>query len=117
MSESLGSCPLCEATDLRELYITSDRHYGISGLYRVVRCANCSIVFLNPMYSDEELAALYPSDYYAYQEHSPTNRWKELAKRLLGYRIGTHDPHFETSGTVLDLGCGSGWFLEAMRAR
>jgi SAM-dependent methyltransferase len=69
------------------------------------------------MYSDEELVALYPSDYYAYLEHSRPNRWKELVQRLLGYRMGTKDPRFESPGTMLDLGCGSGWFLETMHGR
>jgi SAM-dependent methyltransferase len=74
-------------------------------------------MFLNPMLSDEELNALYPTDYYAYQDNFRRSRWKELAKGLLGYKIGTKDPHFETPGTVLDLGCGSGWFMHSMRAR
>lgn len=115
--ECLESCPLCAGTSFKQLYLTGDRHYGISGCYRVVRCSDCSLVFLNPMYSDDELAGLYPEDYYAYQERFQTNRWKERIKRLLGYRMGTKDPRFETRGTILDLGCGSGWFLETMRRR
>jgi SAM-dependent methyltransferase len=69
------------------------------------------------MYSDQELGILYPSDYYAYQDKFHISHWKELLKRLLGYSTGTKDPHFEAPGTVLDLGCGSGWFLQGMRAR
>jgi SAM-dependent methyltransferase len=69
------------------------------------------------MYSDQELAFLYPSDYYAYQDLFKSNRAKELLKKLLGFAIGTRDPLFKAPGTILDLGCGSGWFLEAMRSR
>jgi len=117
MSKPLRFCPLCEATSFKELYIARDRHYGIPGSYRVVRCADCSLTFLNPTFSDQELAGLYPHDYYAYQDNFRTNRWKQLVKRLLGYSVGTKEPHFETAGTVLDVGCGSGWFLDAMRGR
>jgi SAM-dependent methyltransferase len=117
MSENLRSCPLCTATQLRELYVTRDRHYGISGSYRIVVCANCSLMFLNPMYSDQELAALYPSDYYAYQNRFESNRVKELLKKLLCFNITTRDPSFKSPGTFLDVGCGSGWFLEVMRSR
>lgn len=117
MTQDLRSCPLCTGNDFKELYVTTDRHYGISGSYRLVRCGSCALVFLNPMYSDEELAGLYPSDYYAYQDKFQTSRWKTIAKKLVGYSIGTKDPHFEAPGVLLDLGCGSGWFLESMRAQ
>jgi len=117
MSEDLLDCPLCEARDFRELYVTRDQHYGTDGWHRVVQCTHCSLVFLNPMFSDQELAALYPGDYYAYQDNFRRPRWKEVAKALLGYRIAPKEPQFEVPGTVLDLGCGSGWFLQAMRAR
>lgn len=113
----LTRCPLCEATDIREIYVTSDRHYGIPGLHRVVKCASCSLIFLNPLYSDEKLASFYPDDYYAYQERADNSPHKEILKSWLGYRTGTKDPSFARPGTMLDLGCGSGWFLEKMRAR
>jgi SAM-dependent methyltransferase len=117
MSEDLRACPLCEAADFQELFVTRDQHFGGPGWHRVVQCANCSVVFLNPRYSDQELAAVYPSDYYAYQDNFRRPRWKKVVKGLLGYQTGPKDPHFESPGTVLDLGCGSGWFLQEMRAR
>lgn len=99
----------------KEWYLAKDRHYGIPGLYRIVRCADCSLMFLNPMYSDEELSSLYPTDYYAYQDNFQHARWKEIVKRILCYRRGTKDPSFRAPGRVLDVGCGSGWFLREMR--
>jgi SAM-dependent methyltransferase len=72
-------------------------------------------MFLNPMYSDEELGALYPDDYYAYQDDFPRSRSKEIIKSLLGLHFGTHDPEFSSPGRILDLGCGTGWFLREMR--
>ena len=110
MSHALRTCPLCDASDFKELYLTKDRHYGISGSYRVVRCVRCLLVMLNPMYSDQELAALYPGDYYAYQDKFRVRHWRELARKVLGYYVGTKEPRFKAPGTILDLGCGSGWF-------
>ena len=99
MSQALRTCPLCDAADFKELYVTRDRHYGISGTYRVVRCVRCFLVMLNPMYSDRELAALYPRDYYAYQDKFRMREWRELARKLLGYHVGTKDPRFEVPGS------------------
>jgi SAM-dependent methyltransferase len=65
------------------------------------------------MYSNEELAGLYPNDYYAYQDFSRVPRWRVFMNRILGFSAGTKDPQFESPGTVLDIGCGSGRFLES----
>jgi len=48
------------------------------------------------MYSDEELTALYPSDYYAYVEEIKGGLWKQRAKKWPGYWQGTREPHFDT---------------------
>ena len=117
MANVLQNCPLCGSTEIKEWLWGTDPHYGIPGRHQFVRCGECALVFLNPMYSDEELKALYPEDYYAYQEEVQAGRWKTRAKRLLGYWQGTKDPGFEIPGEMLDIGCGAGSFLAAMRDR
>lgn len=117
MSNTLYACPLCSGSDLREQCRAKDPHYGIPGLHRVVRCADCSLTFLNPMYSDEELRSLYPKDYYAYQNSPPAPRWKAALKKLLGYWHGTKEPPFSKPGRFLDIGCGNGQFVAFMRAK
>ena len=62
-----------------------------------------------------ELSALYPADYYAYQQNFHSHPWKELVKSMVGLTIHTQDPKFPAPARVLDLGCGSGWFLRSMR--
>lgn len=64
------------------------------------------------MYSDEELARLYPADYYAYQNEPRIGRLKRQVKKFLGYWSGTKEPYFKHPGKFLDVGCGSGNFLE-----
>lgn len=117
LSVELKCCPLCGNSDLLPVCSTSDPHYGIQGTFQIVRCSGCSVMCLNPMYSQQELSALYPADYYAYQDHFSSSGWKELIKTSLGIRICTRDPKFPTPGRMLDLGCGSGWFLLEMRKK
>ncbi len=114
MSQWLSSCPLCGATKIEFLYKAEDPHYGIKGSFQISRCHACSLVFLNPMYSDEELTALYPSDYYSYHDEIKGSLWKQRAKKWLGYWQGTKEPRFEKPGTFLDLGCGNGAFVQHM---
>jgi SAM-dependent methyltransferase len=116
VSRLLDHCPGCESTAQRELCVTRDRHYHIRGEYRVVQCKTCELVFLNPMYEDWELAPLYPEDYYAYQDRfQESSGTRQFLKKLLRYEVGTKDPSFDLPGKVLDVGCGSGWFLVQMR--
>lgn len=114
MSRLLQHCPLCDSSEIPGLFAAQDPHYGIPGTYRLVRCRNCALVFLNPMYSDEELAILYPANYYAYHNEIQPGRYKALAKRLLGYWQGVNNPQFEVPGVLLDIGCGAGTFLKVM---
>jgi len=74
------------------------------------------------MYDEVELARFYPTDYYAFtNQFSESNRklsWKQRVWGFLGIREHrTKDPAFAQPGRVLDVGCGSGWFLAEMRSR
>jgi SAM-dependent methyltransferase len=112
--QKLNNCPLCSSTELENLYHTSDRHYGIKGLYDVGQCKKCSLVFLNPMPDDSILANLYPDSYYSYQNFDSNailSKIKNLLILLLFPARGTNDPTFTTPCKVLDVGCGSGRFL------
>ncbi len=80
-----------------------------------MRCTSCSLVFLNPAYSDEELAAVYPLNYYAYQDEPKVPHWKHVAKKMLGYWHGTKEPRFAEPAVFLDIGCGGGALVERMR--
>lgn len=111
----MPKCIVCDDERHRDLYLTRDRHYGIPGEYRLIKCTTCSLVSLDPMLSDAELSKLYPNDYYAYQTRFEPNRLTQTLKRLLGVNNRTKDPNFSSPGTMLDVGCGSGWFLSRMR--
>jgi SAM-dependent methyltransferase len=116
VSAQVQNCPLCGEVDHRQRYQTTDRHYGIPGTFGIVQCNSCELMFLSPMYSDDELCAMYPNDYYAYQSNVTPKRWKEILKTVLFFPGRTRDPEFLQPGKMLDLGCGSGRFLFSMRS-
>lgn len=91
-----------------------------------IRCSTCSLVFIDPQPSADEIAGLYSEDYFtkcgetcgahgraAYMElareseadrlHS-AQRLDVLLRRQIGMR-----------GRLLEIGCGPGFFLSAMR--
>lgn len=63
------TCPVCGSDHIVFFDTTYDKHYGwINQTYEVNRCADCNLIFMNPMITDAELFNLYPEDYYSTNE-------------------------------------------------
>jgi SAM-dependent methyltransferase len=121
MSYQILDCPLCGGHDFRPLLKARDFHYGNPGEFAMVECTNCSLAILDPMLDESELAKFYPQTYYAFVDRfssSRPSRLRNAMRSIVGTREHeTKDPKFEQPGRLLDVGCGSGWFLSKMRAR
>jgi SAM-dependent methyltransferase len=101
----LNACPICES---RRLY------YAFShGDYRVVRCADCRLLMLNPQPSDAELAQIYNHTYFL-GDDTPEGRAlvaemkSATARRYLRCIAQYRGMH---GGRLLEIGCGQGDFL------
>lgn len=121
MSYRISRCPLCGGEEFRFVLRARDFHYGNPGEFTLVECARCTLAFLDPMYDDAELAAFYPQNYYAYADRFSVKHYS-LHRRFLRWLLGirefeTKDPHFDKPGRMLDIGCGSGWFIDGMRRK
>jgi SAM-dependent methyltransferase len=121
MSPRILDCPLCGGQSFRPLMKARDFHYGNPGEFAMVQCTKCSLAILDPIPSELELAGYYPQTYYSFGDRFSTSRASRLRKvmrTIVGTRVHeTKDPKFERPGKLLDVGCGSGWFLSKMRAK
>ena len=107
------ACDLCGSDDSRLIYSLFDTNYGLPGQFTLVQCRDCDLVYQNPRPSVAEIASFYPTaryhpfqTIYSQETAVPTSTHRKRA-RLLTQKMG--------SGNVLDLGCGNGLFLLAMR--
>jgi SAM-dependent methyltransferase len=112
--EKITECPNCSSKSIVEKYIVQDRHYGVKGDFALHQCKQCKLVFLNPMFNDDELAKFYPQDdYYSYytnfETNTPPNPLKEFVKKIIFPKREVD--RFSSQGKVLDIGCGNGWVL------
>jgi len=106
-----STCDVCGSNTVRELYTASDRLCNNGPLWTIVECIGCGVLRTLPELSDAELGRYYPDEYWGAPE--PTQKWinssqSEKTDFLAG--CGLH------GGKILDVGCGSGFFLRALNA-
>ena len=105
-------CPLCQNGEHR-------REYDFSP-FQVVSCRRCNFRFLQPRPTVEAMLALYSDERYFHDSSSPgyeDYRGQEQALRLTFRRfLGQLERANATSGELLELGCGLGYFLSEAAA-
>lgn len=81
--------------------------------YNVLQCLGCGFSYVWPMPADELLKERYSQDYYApWLGKQRKNRMKMWKKRL-----AIVNRFFDKPGSLLDIGCAEGLFLELAKAR
>ena len=102
-------CVLCQGNDSSSSLVHEKLRYGHPG--KIYRCSDCGLVFLYPRLTEDEQKKYYAQQYRDdYEEISVEKRFSndmaEAEKRLL--RIKDIAP---PSGSLLEIGSGSGAFL------
>ena len=98
--------PLSEGVELADFLASTDRydHYG-----RIVRCRRCGLVYASPRPSAAQLA-------HGYTETVDEDYAQEDASRSINAHMALHTiKRFARSGRLLDVGCATGYFLNAAR--
>ena len=111
VASSDAVCPLCGSEDSYRWLSSNDKFHQRPRRFDLRRCAACSVVWLENAPPIEEMDTHYGADYHRVITRSAegfTSRWEGHYKTLV-----KHQP----SGDVLDIGCSSGSFLEALKGR
>ncbi|MBI4567511.1 MAG: class I SAM-dependent methyltransferase [Planctomycetes bacterium] len=129
-------CDLCGGAERDEFIRGRDRQHGVPGEWSLSRCRGCSLVYLDPPPTPEEIAGFYRGvGYYAYEESARTFRevrvsrlkrhvlrhWYGYARLGLATRLGRimagaargivstrNVIPWRGEGRLLDVGCGVG---------
>lgn len=116
-------CPLCGADDPILLFHAPAQmavHDPGAQQFRVVRCARCALVYLNPRVHPDDLNRFYDADYLPHRGDSAWGRYAAFAaqgQRLTDrarVRLVRRAVAIGPGSRVLDLGCGRPTFLETL---
>lgn len=104
----MRGCGVCGSTAARELYTARDRLRNSDEAFAIAQCEGCGVLRTLPEMDEGELSKFYPDDYWGGE---PTRAWIESSQaektRFLS-RCGLD------GGSILDVGCGAGFFLRAL---
>ena len=113
-------CNYCGHDETEPVNCGPDLLLNRPGAFCLVRCCHCGLIYQNPQLTQQELAPYYPEAYDPYlkdisEEGSPLQRLDRHT--WLARRCARVERHQRPAGRVLDVGCATGLFLDAMRAR
>ena len=128
----IDRCNLCDKKTektCKRLFRTHDRMHDIPGEYTYTECRNCGLVFINPQPSPKEISRHYPKGYYSfgisdmkfkrfqiflYKTYfsDEDNRNIFLRAVFMPFRRILRTIKIVEDGKFLDVGCGSGDFLQ-----
>jgi ubiquinone/menaquinone biosynthesis C-methylase UbiE len=106
--ESRSPCDICGGIQAIDLYESFDRLRSNDSPFTIAECAGCGVLRTFPEMSESELGEFYPAHYWG---EEPTEAWiKKSQSDKTGFLA-----KWKISGPrILDVGCGSGYFLRAL---
>lgn len=117
--ETLINCPLCNSDSLNPFLECTD--YTVSKeQFTIVQCGSCGFRFTNPRPEESKAGAYYQSDDYI--SHSNTSKglinglYQRVRKITLKKKLQlVNSVSGKSGGALLDLGCGTGEFLNTCK--
>ncbi|PIY60412.1 hypothetical protein COY95_01900 [Candidatus Woesearchaeota archaeon CG_4_10_14_0_8_um_filter_47_5] len=100
-------CPLCNSFSEKTEKVFS---LNMSAYYSLFECPSCSLGFIHPLPSEEELTTYYNSRY-----EIPLTEYKEKAIKTVRRRAASVKRFIQPEDRILEIGCAYGFFLDRLK--
>ncbi|MBW7844971.1 MAG: class I SAM-dependent methyltransferase [Bacteroidia bacterium] len=116
--ENLTECLVC-GNNKFALELTCKDYVASGETFNLLRCTNCSFLFTNPRPTEAEISKYYQSNRYISHAGDKQNLSfiYKIYDWVRDYSIGKKIrliKKYHTSGNLMDLGCGLGYFLNGV---
>ena len=110
------ACDLCHSMNTHDYLCVRDRIYNLPGEFQLVKCDHCGLLYINPRPDRASIGAFYPDlDYHAFR---PDGGIKAQVKKILrNSEAKSLLDGLPQGARVLEIGCGTGELLVALRER
>jgi 2-polyprenyl-3-methyl-5-hydroxy-6-metoxy-1,4-benzoquinol methylase len=101
------ACDLCGSRDNRLVLQVQDTNCHFEGVFNIVQCLSCGLVYLNPRPDARSIGRYYPEDYRCFQSGKAIRRDLDKISPFISSlcQLGVKP------GRILDIGCGAGDFI------
>lgn len=117
--ETIGYCLACHSHSGPEPYMDASDHLVSRQVFSMQRCKQCGFVFTNPRPDPEEIGAYYQSGQYTSHSEKATNLLESIYVRVRSQMVkrkaGMVKRFLQKGANILDIGCGTGHFLQALQ--
>ena len=119
MNEKLTQCPLCNNSKGANPFLSCRDELVSHKLFHVEQCRNCGFLYTNPRPNILNISDYYQSDEYISHQDKPASMIDKLylyiRKVMMRRKSRLIRSLIPQGSRLLDVGCGTGAFLEAMR--
>ena len=114
------NCNYCGADEPELVNQGPDLLLNRQTIFHLVRCRQCGLIYQNPQLTLEELPNHYPEEYRPYRLDIQNET--KITRRIdaqygLDRRCHQLNNHYPAKGKLLDIGCATGLFINAMQIR
>ena len=117
----ISKCPICGGSNIK-LFLECNDYFASKEPYNIAQCNSCDFLFTQNFPSEEEIGRYYDSPNYVSHSNASKGLMNRLYHSIRSYMLNKKANLIENlsackKGSLLDIGCGTGYFIGLMKSR